>query len=196
LPEENRATEVETAYERNGRGRRCASGNSAELIAELGRVSTELLDLIKRIKQNKLRNGICRTWSNLGCAGGVFSWRPCAWMKQGAGSPKTKAPLRQWAPRSASGVPRPFGVRLKEGSESLPALTVAALPLVHHLGNNLSPGQSDFYGIGNKGQYIYISPQKNLVIVRNGIDYGLPSARWVSLFYDFASALTARFAPD
>ena len=52
-------------------------------------------------------------------------------------------------------------------------------------------GKSDFYGIGNKGQYIYISPQKNLVIVRNGIDYGLPSTRWVSLFYDFAGALPA-----
>ena len=52
-------------------------------------------------------------------------------------------------------------------------------------------GKSDFYGIGNKGQYIYISPQKNLVIVRNGIDYGLPSTRWVSLFYDFAGALSA-----
>lgn len=51
-------------------------------------------------------------------------------------------------------------------------------------------GKSDFYGIGNKGQYIYISPQKNLVIVRNGIDYGLPSTRWVSLFYDFATALS------
>jgi len=53
-------------------------------------------------------------------------------------------------------------------------------------------GKSDFYAIGNKGQYIYISPQKNLVIVRNGIDYGLPSTKWVSLFYDFASALSAR----
>lgn len=52
-------------------------------------------------------------------------------------------------------------------------------------------GKSDFYGIGNKGQYLYISPQKNLVIVRNGIDYGLPSIRGVSLFYDFATALPA-----
>ena len=58
-------------------------------------------------------------------------------------------------------------------------------------GCNRTNGKSDFYGIGNKGQYIYISPQKNLVIVRNGIDYGLPSSRWVSLFYDFATALPA-----
>jgi hypothetical protein len=33
------------------------------------------------------------------------------------------------------------------------------------------------------------SPQKNLIIVRNGIDYGLPSQRWARLFYDFASAM-------
>jgi len=50
-------------------------------------------------------------------------------------------------------------------------------------------GKSDFYGVGNKGQYIYVSPQKNLVIVRNGIDYGLPSIQWVKLFHDFAEIL-------
>jgi len=52
------------------------------------------------------------------------------------------------------------------------------------------PGEkSDFYGVGNKGQYIYVSPQKNLVIVRNGIDYGLPSVQWIKLFHDFADHL-------
>jgi len=40
-----------------------------ELIAELGRVSTELLDLIKRINRTKLGNGVCRSWNDLGCAG-------------------------------------------------------------------------------------------------------------------------------
>ncbi len=50
-------------------------------------------------------------------------------------------------------------------------------------------GKSDFFALGNKGQYIYISPQKSLIIVRNGIDYGLPSQQWARLFYHFASTM-------
>ena len=48
-------------------------------------------------------------------------------------------------------------------------------------------GAYDFTAEGDKGQYIYVSPQNNLVIVRNGIEYGLPSEQWLHLFYDFAS---------
>jgi hypothetical protein len=45
----------------------------------------------------------------------------------------------------------------------------------------------DFTAEGNKGQYIYVSSQKNLVILRNGIEYSLPSEKWLNLFYEFAS---------
>jgi len=31
-----------------------------------------------------------------------------------------------------------------------------------------------------------VSSVKNLVIVRNGIDYGIPSEEWLKLFYEFA----------
>jgi CubicO group peptidase (beta-lactamase class C family) len=48
-------------------------------------------------------------------------------------------------------------------------------------------GSYDYTAEGDKGQYIYVSPQKNLVIVRNGIEYGIPSENWLKLFYDFAS---------
>ncbi|MFN2144089.1 MAG: serine hydrolase domain-containing protein [Anaerolineales bacterium] len=48
-------------------------------------------------------------------------------------------------------------------------------------------GAYDFSAEGDKGQYIYVSPQKNLVIVRNGIDFGIPAQEWLKLFYDFAS---------
>jgi CubicO group peptidase (beta-lactamase class C family) len=44
----------------------------------------------------------------------------------------------------------------------------------------------DFTAEGNKGQFIYVSPQKNLVIVRNGTEYGIPSEEWLKLFYEFA----------
>jgi CubicO group peptidase (beta-lactamase class C family) len=48
-------------------------------------------------------------------------------------------------------------------------------------------GKSDFFGLGNKGQFVYVCPQKKLVIVRNGIEYGMPASEWERLFYDFAS---------
>lgn len=44
----------------------------------------------------------------------------------------------------------------------------------------------DFSAEGDKGQYIYIAPHKNLVIVRNGIDFGIPSQEWLKLYYEFA----------
>ena len=48
-------------------------------------------------------------------------------------------------------------------------------------------GSYDFSAEGDKGQFIYVSPQKNLVIVRNGIDFGIPTGEWLRLFYEFAS---------
>jgi CubicO group peptidase (beta-lactamase class C family) len=45
----------------------------------------------------------------------------------------------------------------------------------------------DFTAEGDKGQFIYVSPQKNLVIIRNGIEHGIPSKEWFRLFYEFAS---------
>jgi CubicO group peptidase (beta-lactamase class C family) len=47
-------------------------------------------------------------------------------------------------------------------------------------------GTYDFTAEGDKGQYIYVSPRKNMVIVRNGVDYGIPSHAWLALFYGFA----------
>lgn len=47
-------------------------------------------------------------------------------------------------------------------------------------------GSYDFAAKGDKGQYIYVSPSKRLVIVRNGIDYGIPAEEWNRLFYEFA----------
>jgi hypothetical protein len=48
-------------------------------------------------------------------------------------------------------------------------------------------GLYDFTAEGNKGQFIYVSPHRNLVIVRNGTEYGIPSEEWLNLFYEFAS---------
>jgi len=52
-----------------------------------------------------------------------------------------------------------------------------------------SNGQ-DFLAMGNYGQYIYVSPVKNLIIVRNGEDYGVSEwAVWAEAFCKFAEAL-------
>jgi len=48
-------------------------------------------------------------------------------------------------------------------------------------------GSYDFTAEGDKGQFIYVSPQNNMVIVRNGTEYGIPSEKWLKLFYEFAS---------
>jgi len=47
----------------------------------------------------------------------------------------------------------------------------------------------DFMALGNHGQFIYISPQKNLIILRFGESYGEITGAdgWVDLFYAFAS---------
>ncbi len=56
-------------------------------------------------------------------------------------------------------------------------------------GRKRAGGRSDFFGMGNRGQYIYISPQKDLIIVRNGIEYGTSSMRWPRLFSEFADRI-------
>lgn len=51
----------------------------------------------------------------------------------------------------------------------------------------IEPGVYDFAAEGDKGQVIYVSPRKSLVIVRNGIDYGIPFDAWFGLLYEFAN---------
>ncbi len=50
---------------------------------------------------------------------------------------------------------------------------------------------TDFMALGNHGQFIYISPQKNLIILRFGESYGdvHGADNWVKLFYNFTNQL-------
>jgi len=50
----------------------------------------------------------------------------------------------------------------------------------------------DFSAEGDKGQFIYVSPSRKLVIVRNGIDFGMPPEEWIKLFYNFAAEWQSR----
>jgi CubicO group peptidase (beta-lactamase class C family) len=56
----------------------------------------------------------------------------------------------------------------------------------------------DFMALGNHGQLIYVSPQKNLIILRFGESYGeFDSAQgWVEIFYAFATAISGRTSTE
>jgi CubicO group peptidase (beta-lactamase class C family) len=56
-------------------------------------------------------------------------------------------------------------------------------------GDKRPAGESDFHGVGNKGQYIYVSPQRRVIIVRDGFDFGIPTSRWLRLFHQLADSL-------
>lgn len=45
----------------------------------------------------------------------------------------------------------------------------------------------DFMAEGDLGQFIYVSPHKKIIIVRNGEDWGIPSSEWTKAFYQFAT---------
>lgn len=47
----------------------------------------------------------------------------------------------------------------------------------------------DYFAQGDHGQFIYLSPHKNLIILRFGERYGVPdgSYPWIKMFYEFAS---------
>jgi CubicO group peptidase (beta-lactamase class C family) len=47
-------------------------------------------------------------------------------------------------------------------------------------------GGYDFSAAGDKGQFIYVSPEKDLVIVRHGIDFGITALEWYRLLNAFA----------
>ena len=47
----------------------------------------------------------------------------------------------------------------------------------------------DFYAAGDHGQYIYVSPQHDAIVVRTGDEYGVSSSRWVDAFGRIAASL-------
>jgi CubicO group peptidase (beta-lactamase class C family) len=57
-----------------------------------------------------------------------------------------------------------------------------------------SEGEYDFSAVGKYGQYIYVSPAANLIIVRNGERYGVETDHWMRLFFQLASSAALRAA--
>jgi CubicO group peptidase (beta-lactamase class C family) len=54
-------------------------------------------------------------------------------------------------------------------------------------GGRYAPGSYEFLAEGDRGQFIFVSPEHNLVIIRNGTDHGIPSEVWMRLFHEFAA---------
>jgi CubicO group peptidase (beta-lactamase class C family) len=52
------------------------------------------------------------------------------------------------------------------------------------------PGR--FYALGNFGQYIYVAPDADTVIVRNGRDWGVDNDTWLAAFREIADRLAER----
>lgn len=49
---------------------------------------------------------------------------------------------------------------------------------------------TDFYAFGNYGQYIYVAPRADTVIVRTGSDWGTDNPAWLSLFRDLTDQVS------
>ena len=47
----------------------------------------------------------------------------------------------------------------------------------------------NFYAFGNYGQYIYVAPDADAVIVRTGSDWGVDNQRWLEIFRDVTDQL-------
>jgi CubicO group peptidase (beta-lactamase class C family) len=48
---------------------------------------------------------------------------------------------------------------------------------------------ADIAAVGDRGQFIYISPANDVVIVRNGLEFGIPMHEWSEAFYEVAGRL-------
>jgi CubicO group peptidase (beta-lactamase class C family) len=48
---------------------------------------------------------------------------------------------------------------------------------------------ADLIAEGDRGQIIYLSPANNVIIVRNGTEYGIELSDWIDSFYEVAGVL-------
>lgn len=61
-------------------------------------------------------------------------------------------------------------------------------------GQRRADGAYDFSARGNHGQFVFVSPKNQVVIARNGREYGVPPPTWMRLFEGLADRLGAESA--
>jgi CubicO group peptidase (beta-lactamase class C family) len=62
-------------------------------------------------------------------------------------------------------------------------------------GQQRADGDYDFSARGNHGQFVFVSPKNQVVIARNGRDYGVPPPVWMRMFEALANHLGNDTAP-
>jgi CubicO group peptidase (beta-lactamase class C family) len=78
---------------------------------------------------------------------------------------------------------------------SLPQYRAGAYYKHFWWGQQRADGAYDFSARGNHGQFVFVSPKNQVVIARNGRDYGVPPPVWMRMFEGLADRLGADVAP-
>jgi CubicO group peptidase (beta-lactamase class C family) len=81
------------------------------------------------------------------------------------------------------------------GAVSLPQYRAGAYYKHFWWGQQRADGAYDFSARGNHGQFVFVSPKNQVVIARNGRDYGVPPPVWMRMFEGLADKLGADAAP-
>ena len=75
------------------------------------------------------------------------------------------------------------------GAMALPQFRDGAYYQHFWWGQRRADGGYDYSARGNHGQFVYVSPANQVVIARNGREYGVPPRQWIALFEAMADSL-------
>lgn len=78
-----------------------------------------------------------------------------------------------------------------EGAVPLPQYRAGAYYKHFWWGRQRTGQDYDFSARGNHGQFVFVSPKNQVVIARNGREYGVPPAVWLGMFEGLADRLGA-----
>ena len=82
-----------------------------------------------------------------------------------------------------------------DGAVPLPQYRAGAYYKHFWWGQRRAGEDYDFSARGNHGQFVFVSPKNQVVIARNGREYGVPPAVWMRMFEGLADRLGADPAP-
>ncbi len=82
-----------------------------------------------------------------------------------------------------------------DGAVPLPQYRAGAYYKHFWWGQQRAGKDYDFSARGNHGQFVFVSPKNQVVIARNGRDYGVPPPVWMRMFEALADKLGADAAP-
>ena len=107
------------------------------------------------------------------------------WLQHGERDGRTVIP-RAWLDEAARGSPFAASPRWAAGHAFLEAEPGRGYARFFWL-LPTDDGRPDLVAQGNHGQFVYVSPSRGVVVVRNGSRWGVPPARWYRLFREIAA---------